>query len=432
MKKQDFLNKLSGGEFDNELKKVYVTQDEVLKQRNRYTELYNLFCDEFGCEGDVTFLSAPGRTEVCGNHTDHNNGKVLAAAINLDAVAVARKVNGNIVRVKSVGYPMDEIDILDLNVHTELFAKSSEIIRGMCAGFMERGYNVGAFEAYTTSSVLSGSGLSSSAAFEVLIGTILNSLFNNNKVSAVEIAQIAQYAENKFFGKPCGLMDQMASSVGGFVKIDFADTDNPVIEKVDFDFSSCGYDLCIVDTGGSHANLTDEYASVRENMNSVAEFFDKKVLREVNENEFYSSIPQIRKKLGDVPVLRTMHFFEDNKRVDKESKALAENNFNEFMKNVIESGRSSYMYNQNVYPSSDPKMQNLSVALAVAEKLLKDEGAWRVHGGGFAGTMQAFVPKNLLDTYIKTMKSIYGENSCYVLSIRPLGGAEVMVIKNDL
>ena len=426
MKKEEFIKSLSDNTFDNELRKVYVTDEQIQKQKQRYIDLYNYFCDEFKYDESVTFVSAPGRTEVCGNHTDHNNGKVLAAGINLDAVAATRKVNGNIIKVKSVGYPMDVIDILDLDVHKELYAKSSEIIRGMCAGFVERGYNVGAFEAYTTSNVLSGSGLSSSAAFEVLIGTILNSLFNDNKVSAEEIAQIAQYAENKYFGKPCGLMDQMASSVGGFVEIDFKDTKNPVINKVDFDFSKCGYSLCIVDTGGSHANLTGEYAAVRENMEAVASFFGKKVLREVDEGEFYKSIKQIREEIGDTPVLRTMHFFEENKRVDKEVKALKENDFETFMKNVIESGRSSYMYNQNVYPASDPKAQNLSVALAVAEKILNGKGAWRVHGGGFAGTMQAFVPQDLLETYLGQMRAIYGEDSCYVLSIRPVGGVEVI------
>ena len=425
MNKEAFRSNILSGAYDEQLKRVYVTQNAVKEQEKRYAQLFDLFCEEFNCDSEVTFVSAPGRTEVCGNHTDHNKGKVLAAAINLDAVAACRKVDGNLVSVKSVGYPMDTIDLLDLNVHTELYSKSSEIIRGMCAGFVERGYKVGGFEAYTTSNVLSGSGLSSSAAFEVLIGAVLNSLFNDNQVSAEEIAKIAQYAENKFFGKPCGLMDQMASSVGSFVKIDFEDTEKPVITKVNFDFAKCGYALCIVDTGGSHAELTGEYAAVRKNMESVAGFFGKDVLRQVDEKEFYGNISAIREKLGDVPVLRAIHYFEDNKRVDKESEALEKGDFETFKANVIESGRSSYMYNQNVYPVSAPTEQNLSVALAVAEQILKGRGAWRVHGGGFAGTMQAFVPEDLLDKYLETMKKIYGENSCYVLSIRPVGGVEV-------
>ena len=426
MNKTEFSKKLLSNDFDEQLLKVYVTKEEIEVQKKRYNELYELFCDEFNCDEGVTFVSAPGRTEVCGNHTDHNHGKVLAAGINLDAVAAARKVDGNIIKVKSVGYPMDVIDILDLNVHEELFAKSSEIIRGMCAGFVEWGYKAGGFEAYTTSNVLSGSGLSSSAAFEVLIGSVLNSLYNDNKVPAEEIAKIAQYAENKYFGKPCGLMDQMASAVGSFIEIDFKDTKNPIISKVDFDFSKCGYALCIVDTGGSHANLTGEYAAVRENMEAVAHLFGKEVLRDVDEDEFYKSIKMIREKVGDVPVIRAMHFFEDNKRVDREAEALKANDFKTFMENVIESGRSSYMYNQNVFPVSSPTNQNLSVALAVAEKILKGKGAWRVHGGGFAGTMQAFVPMDTLSEYLCMMKSIYGENSCYVLTIRPVGGVEVL------
>ncbi|MBQ7653647.1 MAG: galactokinase, partial [Clostridia bacterium] len=244
MNRETFKSNLLSGAYDSELKRVYVTESEVKKQEKRYAELYDLFCEEFKYDENVSFVSAPGRTEVCGNHTDHNHGKVLAAAINLDAVAAVHKVDGNIIKVKSVGHQMDTIDLLDLSVHTELYSKSSEIIRGMCAGFVERGYKVGAFEAYTTSNVLSGSGLSSSAAFEVLIGAALNSLFNDNQVSAEEIAKIAQFAENKYFGKPCGLMDQMASSVGSFVEIDFKDNEKPVITKVNFDFSKSGYCLC--------------------------------------------------------------------------------------------------------------------------------------------------------------------------------------------
>lgn len=418
--------KINSGAFDSDLKRVYVTDDEVLLQRERYVGLANLFEEEFGKCELLSFYSAPGRTEVCGNHTDHNNGKVLAAAVNLDAVAVCAKKDGNITRVKSIGYDLDTVDISDMNVHTEAYGTSCELIRGMYAGFIERGYNVGAFDAYTTSSVLSGSGLSSSAAFEVLIGTILNHMFNDGKISAVEIAQIAQFSENKYFGKPCGLMDQMASSVGGFVEIDFKDTSNPVITKLDFDFSVCGHSLCIVNTGGSHADLTPEYGAVRKEMESVAAVFGKKVLREVDVNEFNSKIAEVREKAGDRAVLRAMHFFSDNSRVDFEANALENGDFESFKKGVIESGRSSYMYNQNVYPSSAPEAQPLSIGLAIAERLLSGKGAWRVHGGGFAGTMQAFVPDDLLSLYLKEMKAVFGEKSCYVLSVRPCGGVKVL------
>ncbi len=418
--------KINSGAYDSDLKRVYVSDDEVLQQRERYVNLINFFEEEFGKNDSLSFYSAPGRTEVCGNHTDHNNGKVLAAAVNLDAVAVCAKKDGNITRVKSVGYDMDTVDITDMNVHEDSYGTSCELIRGMYAGFIERGYKVGAFDAYTTSSVLSGSGLSSSAAFEVLIGTILNYMFNDGKISPVEIAQIAQFSENKYFGKPCGLMDQMASSVGGFVKIDFKDTKEPVITKLDFDFASCGHALCIVNTGGSHADLTPEYGAVRSEMESAAAVFGKKVLREVCPEEFRKNIALVREKAGDRAVLRAMHFFSDNARVDFEAEALNNGDFESFKKGVIDSGRSSYMYNQNVYPSSAPQDQPVSIGLCIAESLLKDSGAWRVHGGGFAGTMQAFVPDDKLDEYIAQMKSVFGEKSCYVLSIRPCGGVKVL------
>ncbi len=418
--------KINSGEYDNDLKRVYVTDEEVKLQRERYVSLASLFEEEYGRCEKLSYYSAPGRTEVCGNHTDHNNGKVLAAAVNLDAVAVCAKKDGNITRVKSVGYDMDTIDISDMSVHTEAYGTSREIIRGMYAGFIERGYKVGPFDAYTTSSVLSGSGLSSSAAFEVLIGTILNYMFNDGKISPVEIAQIAQFSENKYFGKPCGLMDQMASSVGGFVEIDFKDTKEPVITKLDFDFASCGHSLCIVNTGGSHADLTPEYGAVRSEMEAAATVFGKKVLREVCPEEFNAKVAEVREKAGDRAVLRAMHFFADNKRVDFEAEALENGDFEAFKKGVIESGRSSYMYNQNVYPSSVPQDQPLSIGLCIAERLLSGKGAWRVHGGGFAGTMQAFVPNDILDEYISEMKKVFGEKSCYVLSIRPCGGVEVI------
>lgn len=418
--------KISSGAYDNELKRVYISDDEVLQQRERYVNLINFFEEEFGKNDALSFYSAPGRTEVCGNHTDHNNGKVLAAAVNLDAVAVCAKAEGNITRVKSVGYDMDTVDITDMSVHEDAYGTSRELIRGMYAGFIERGYKVGAFDAYTTSSVLSGSGLSSSAAFEVLIGTVLNYMFNDGKISPVEIAQIAQFSENKYFGKPCGLMDQMASSVGGFVKIDFKDTKEPIITKLDFDFASCGHNLCIVNTGGSHADLTPEYGAVRSEMESAAAVFGKKVLREVCPEEFKKNIALVREKAGDRAVLRAMHFFNDNDRVDFEAEALNNCDFESFKKGVIDSGRSSYMYNQNVYPSSAPQDQPVSIGLCIAENLLNGSGAWRVHGGGFAGTMQAFVPNDKLDEYISQMKSVFGEKACYVLSIRPCGGVKVL------
>ena len=422
---KQLISSINNGEVDIRLKKVYISDGDVLKQRERYVSLVNDFSEIFGERDNLRFFSAPGRTEVGGNHTDHNHGRVLAAGINLDAVALASKNDEKIVRVKSRGYKMDTVDLSDLSVNKGDMGHSNALVRGMCDGFLKRGYKIGGFDACTVSSVLSGSGLSSSAAFEVLIGTCLNYLYNDGKVDAVTIAQIAQYAENVHFGKPCGLMDQMASSVGGFITIDFADPQSPVIEKVDFDFASCGHSLCIVDTKGNHADLTDEYASIRTEMESVASYFGKKVLREVDEPEFYKNISAIREKFGDRAVLRAIHFFGDNARVLDEVKALRNGDFEGFKKYICESGASSYMYNQNVYSVKKPIEQPVALGLAVSEQVLRNKGAYRVHGGGFAGTIQAFVPNELLDTYKQAIESVFGEGSCYVLSIRPLGGTEV-------
>lgn len=419
------LEMLADGSFDDRLKEVYMTDSAVKAEKEREAEIIKSFVEIYGdCDG-IGLFSAPGRTEVGGNHTDHNHGKVLAAGVNLDSVAAAAKRDDTIACEKTRGYGMIEIDISDLSVHEEEFGKSSGLIRGMCAGFKEYGYNIGGFNAASASNVLSGSGLSSSAAYEVLIGTILNHLYNDGKVSPVDIAKIAQYAENKYFGKPCGLMDQMASSVGSFITIDFKDPAQPVINKVEFDFASCGHALCIVDTGGSHADLTDDYAAVRGEMEAAAECFGKPVLREVCEDEFMKNIPVVREKAGDRAVLRALHFFNENKRVDAEVKALTENDFEAFKSLVIESGFSSYMYNQNVFTVKAPAQQGVSLALAICEKMLKGKGAWRVHGGGFAGTIQAFVPVSMLEEFRTAIEAVYSEGSCHVLSVRPFGGIKL-------
>ena len=320
---------------------------------------------------------------------------------------------------------MDVISCDALEVDEKNFGKSSELIRGILSRFKQLGYNIGGFDATTASKVLSGSGLSSSAAFEVLVCTILNHLYNDGKIDPVVIAQISQYAENVYFGKPCGLLDQMACSVGSFVTIDFNDPSKPIIKKVDFDFASCGHSLCIVDTKGDHSDLTDEYADVRAEMEAVAAFFGKKVLRELDKQTVFENAADIRAAVSDRAVLRAIHFFNDDERVVKEVEALENGDFGQFKKLTIESGRSSYMYNQNVYACSAPLSQPLSLALAVSEELLKGKGAWRVHGGGFAGTIQAFVPNEMLDEYKNTMNTIFGDDACYVLSIRPMGGAKL-------
>ena len=425
MKTSELIRLLATNELDSGFARIYKAE-EIADQKKRYIRVAEAFDSLYGADREVSVFSAPGRTEVGGNHTDHNHGKVLAAGVNLDAVAVAGKNDKNIVNVKSEGYRMDTIDLSDLTPQAAETGHSASLVRGVCAAFKERGYNVGGFDAATASNVLSGSGLSSSAAFEVLVGTMLNHLYNDGKVSAVEIAQIAQYAENKFFGKPCGLMDQMACSVGGFVKIDFADPSKPIIEKVDFDFASCNHSLCIIDTGADHSDLTDEYAAVRGEMEKAASVFGKKVLREVDYAEFMKNIPAVRKAAGDRAVLRAIHFFNENIRVEKHSEALLSGDFEAFKNIIIESGNSSYMYNQNVYTCKDTSAQAVSVALIVCNEVLKGRGAWRVHGGGFAGTIQAFVPNDLLEEFKAAIEGVFGENACYVLNIRPEGGVKLV------
>ncbi|MCD7775074.1 MAG: galactokinase [Clostridiales bacterium] len=426
MSKENTIAKIKSSQYDEVMKKIYFTDEEVEKQKERYMKILDLFCSLYDSERDIRFFSAPGRTEVCGNHTDHNRGKVMAAAVNLDAVAAAGKNDENTVRVKSAEYDkVDVVDLADLTPHADEFGKSQGLIRGVCAGFKNRGYNVGGFDAATMTQVISGSGLSSSAAFEVLVGTVMNYLYNDGKVSAVEIAQIAQYAENVFFDKPCGLMDQMACSVGSFVKIDFKDTENPVIEPVDFDFASCGHRLCIVDTRANHADLTDEYAAIRLEMEKAASCFGKSALRDVDASEFTSNLAMVREKAGDRCLLRGIHFYGENNRVERAVNALENKDFEGFKSVITESGFSSYMYNQNVFSAKQPLSQPVSVALAVSDYILRGKGAWRVHGGGFAGTIQAFVPENLLREYKDAMENLFGEGACYVLNIRPLGGTEI-------
>lgn len=411
---------------DDSFSKVYL-KENFDSQYQRFLEVLEAFKELFDKDEkrDVALFSAPGRTEIGGNHTDHNHGLVLAGGISLDAIAVAAKNDEGIIRIKSAGYPMDTVSCSELDVKENETGKSQSIIRGIVARFKALGYNIGGFDATTASQVLSGSGLSSSAAFEVLVCTMLNYLYNDGKVDPVEIAKISQYSENVYFGKPCGLLDQMACSVGGFVKIDFADTSKPVIEKIDFDFGKSGYSLCIVDTKGSHSDLTDEYAAVRSEMEAVASFFGKDVLREVEKKDVLANAGALAEKFGERAVLRALHFYGENEKVLLQADALSKGDFKAFMELIIASGRSSYMYNQNVYTCKAPKNQPLSLALAVSEQILSGKGAWRVHGGGFAGTIQAFVPNDMIEEYTGAMKKIFGDDACYVLAIRPFGGVEI-------
>lgn len=426
MKPKEFIAAIQAGEMDEKLKAVYVTDYAVELQKPRYIRLINEFIKLFGEDRDVIITSAPGRTEVCGNHTDHNNGKVLAASVNLDAVAVAAKNEEDVVRVKSDGHAMNVVEISELLPDESEFGHSTAMVRGVVAKIEGLGYKIGGLDCVTTSDVIGGSGLSSSAAFEVLLGTTLSYLYNDGVISAVDIAKIAQYAENVFFGKPCGLLDQMASSVGTFVTIDFESTENPKIKKVDFDFSKSGHSLCIVDTGGNHSDLTDDYAAVRGEMESVAKALGKDVLREISFADFKQAVPSLLSRVSDRALLRAFHFYRENIRVEKAVSALESSNFDEFKKIINESGRSSYMYNQNVFTPKDPAEQKISLALCISEEVLGVNGAYRVHGGGFAGTIQAFVPNELLQEYKTAMEDVFGKGSCHVLIIRPVGGTRVL------
>ena len=377
----------------------------------------------FDCEPE-RYFSAPGRTEIGGNHTDHQRGRVLAGAVNLETVA-AVKVNGtNVIRIQSEGYPLSVVDLGELSVVDAEANTTPALIRGVASRFTELGCKVEGFDAFVTSTVLPGSGLSSSAAFEVLVGTIINHLFFEGKVSAPEVAMIGQYAENVYFKKPCGLMDQTASAVGNLVTIDFFDKQNPVIEPVDFDFASCGHALVIVDSGADHADLTDEYAAITNELKSVCAYFGKDVLTQIDEAEFYQNLAELRKVCGDRAVLRSMHFYAENARVVKQVEALRNGDFDAFLKLICESGHSSYMYLQNVIPSGYTAHQDVAVALGLCAHALNGRGAYRVHGGGFAGTVQAFVPYDLLEQFVKTLDGALGQGACHVLNIRPHGGVE--------
>ncbi len=409
----------SAGKIDPELKKLY-NVTEVNK--NRYLEVLKGFEDHFGKDDrEVMLCSAPGRTEIGGNHTDHQHGRCLAGSVNLDIIA-AVSVNGtDKVRVKSKGYSEDEIDINDLEIHQEEINKSASLIRGVLKKFSEKGCKLAGIDVYTTSNVLKGSGLSSSAAYEVLIASVINHLFNEDKSTPVEIAGISQYAESVYFGKPCGLLDQTASAAGNMVEMDFDDPKNPKITNVDFDFSKSGHALCIIDTGADHSDLTDEYAAIPNELKIISNYYGKDVLREVPKEVFMADIPKLRSIAGDRAVLRGVHFYNDDARVPKQVEALKNKDFDEFLKLVNESGRSSWMYLQNVVPAGCKKHQDVALALMLCENFLKGKGAFRVHGGGFAGTVQAFVPFDLLDEFKSGIEAVLGENSCHVLSIRPAG-----------
>lgn len=420
------IEKINGG--NNPLfQELYGTDTAVLKeQADRYASLMSDFEKTYGTD-DVQLFSSPGRTEIGGNHTDHNHGRVLAGAVNLDNIAVAAANGSNTIRVKSAGYPEFQVDLSDLNIDESNFYTSNSLVKGICAKMKENGYQIGGFDACIEGRVPKGSGLSSSASFEVLIGAIINELFNDGKMSAVENAIIGQWSENNYFGKPCGLMDQTACSVGGLITIDFKDPANPIVKEVDFDFVSTGFSLVITDVGGGHDDPASqaEYASLPTEMKSVAAELGANVLREVTWEQILEKIPEIRKKTGDRAILRAYHFQGDNQRVVDQVAALENNDFEAFLKMVIESGYSSYMYNQNIFDVVHKDEQVVSLALALSENVLKGSGAWRVHGGGFGGTIQAFVPQEKLDEYVQTLEHVYGKGTCHKLFIRAKGSVKL-------
>ncbi len=424
MTPDEVIRQIQHGGLDKSFESLYSAAN-VVGQRQRYIQAINGFITAFGGDRQVRLFSAPGRTEIGGNHTDHQHGRVLAAAVNLDVICIASTNEDRVIRLRSPGYVIDDVAVDSLDPKEGEKGTSVALIKGVASTCADRGYAVSGFDAFTNSDVLKGSGLSSSAAFEVSIGTMINGLFNQGRISAVEIAQISQIAENKFFGKPSGLMDQMASSVGGLVAINFADSDNPIIEPIAFDFFSCGYTLCIVDTKGDHADLTPDYAAIPEEMFAVAKQMGASCLGEVKESDFYNNIVKIRENCGDRAVMRAIHFFGDNKRVLQQSGALQNGDFKGFLNLIKESGRSSALYLQNIYSCKNPQEQGLSIALALCESILSNSGAWRVHGGGFAGTVQAFVPNSLLDEFSTKMDAVFGEGSCHKLMIRPVGGTEI-------
>lgn len=390
------------------------------------TRLDSGFSTAFGGEAQ-RYFSAPGRTEIGGNHTDHQRGRVLAGAVNLDTVAAVRVSGTNVIRVQSKGYPLCQVDLDNLEPVAAEINSTPALIRGVAARFAQLGCKVGGFDAYCESTVLPGSGLSSSAAFEVLIGTVINHLFFDGRVSQAEVAQIGQYAENVFFGKPCGLMDQTASAVGGLVTIDFADKAHPDIRPVHFDFSTTGHALCIIDSRADHADLTDEYAAIPGELKEICDCLGREVTTEIPEEEFYAAIPKLRETCGDRAVMRAMHEYNENRRVPEQVACLEKGDFEGFLSLIRESGFSSWMYLQNVIPAGYVRQQPVAVALGLCGHYLRGKGAYRVHGGGFAGTVQAFVPFELLDSFRAGIDAALGEGACHVLSIRPQGGVEMEV-----
>lgn len=397
----------------------------IERQQKRYENAVRSFFEFFPLRDEIKIYSAPGRTEIGGNHTDHQRGVVLAGAVNLDTLAVVAFHNEGVARVKSEGYALCEISLDNMTPNNEDDGTTA-LVKGIISKFRDKGVVVTGFDMYTTSDVICGGGISSSAAFETLIGTVINQHYYNGKATAFEIAQYGWFAENVFFGKKCGLLDQTVSSYGSLVTIDFKDTDHPIVDKIDFDFEKYGYVLCITDTKSSHENLTDDYVAIREEMKQVAEYFGCDVLSDVRDQEFYNTLPQLRKVCSDRAIMRAMHFFAETKRAKDEADALRSGDIDRFLLLVNESGNSSANLLQNLYSTKSPTEQAIPLALAISKTILGNKGAVRVHGGGFAGTIQAFVPADMVKAYKYEMERVFGYGACHQMKIRPYGGLEIL------
>lgn len=417
-------NQIVSGAYDSVFLDIY---GDAFNQRTRYTELIDRYIDEFGDTDGASLFSSPGRTEIGGNHTDHQRGCVLAACVSVDAAAVAAPNSERVIRIVSEGFKTDEIWLSDIMPNPDEKGTSAALIRGIAAKFTEMGCTVKGFNAVVSSGVLQGSGLSSSAAFEVLLCCMINTFFAEGQYTPFQLANISRFAENNFFGKPCGLMDQMACASGGAVFIDFADSENPYCERIDIDLDRYGYRLCIIDTGGNHTGLTEEYAAIPAEMRAVARYFGKQSLSDISAADMMDNIPELRRKLGDRAITRSIHFFMETERARLEADALKRGNFSEFLRLINESGQSSFMYLQNIFSSHKPEEQPVSVALALCEYYLEGRGACRVHGGGFAGTIQAFVPADMLDSFREKMESALEPECCHVLTIRAHGAREICI-----
>lgn len=415
---------ITEGKFNDKFNMLYGDSKAAI---TRFCEALDCFEEIFGEAENIRLFSAPGRTEIGGNHTDHQHGSVLAGSVNLDVIAIVAPNNDGKIRIKSKGYTMDVIEIDNLEKQVNEKGRASALIRGICNRFAEIGCKIGGFNAYTTSNVLKGSGLSSSAAFEVLVGNILNGLFFENKAEPIEIAKIGQFAEREFFGKPCGLLDQMASSLGGFTYADFFDPSNPITEHIELDINNFGYSLCVVDTGGNHANLTQDYADITIECKQISNELGVDFLRDGNIDKFYNNIASLRAKFGDRAVLRAFHFFNEHERVLAQREALKKGDFDGFLKLVNQSGESSFDYLQNLYSTSKISEQGLPLGIALTKKFLNGKGACRVHGGGFAGTIQCYIPTQDYEEYKVYMEKVFGEGSCCKLFVRPVGGYEIKI-----